>query len=794
MNVEEEHQFRRTIGRWRFTAVVFILISLVLSIFLVAMAIFTHRTPATVPMDVCGDPDTKNIDVTEADDPGIFDDLTSKELASIQKYIYSVQELNLSQPSVAGLARSVVHSVELHIPNKEYVLRYLDENAAKPEREALVLIFRGDKSPPVVEEYIVGALPIPSYVGLRDSPNRPNPIPFSQRPMGSNEYSVIYGQMFPELGYKMKKVLEESYGAGLHFPECGEKCLSYYPVPVGSGVVGADDRKVWIVLAHFAEYFTLHPVGLSFLINMSNPFEYLVELVDYGGQRFHSMDEFISKYNLGEVTKHKKPFPDITRGSFSTLHRRGEPVPELPKRPPKFYEPDGKRYRIAHRHVEYMQWQFDFRMSPQSGPQLYDIRFLDERIAYEISLQEIAVFYSGNAGHRFADFTDSADGIGRHTHALVPGVDCPDTSTFVDGYVLSESTKSPKRLPRMFCIFEENTAFPLHRHQSYYSHDGQFYHGLVDSALVLRSVAVIGNYDYIVDYVFHQNGALHIRAAATGYIFSSFYTPAEEGYGFRLQDSISGNIHHHMINFKIDLDIHGTSNRYETLDILAVEVSNDVTTTNTTYWQTKFERNLKESEFGAAFQYDFQVPKYHVIHNAGVKTRHGEISGYSLHLQGMSYQPLPENSGNEATASWARYQLAATKFKDWERMSSSCYGMFDSLDPVVNFTNFLADNESIVDEDLVLWASVGIHHIPHTEDLPVTPTVGGHLGIYLLPFNYFQESPSMASRDSVRLELKEKFNMASGVSVEGYKSESTCLPRLTDLDEEFGDNAEEVFA
>lgn len=97
-------------------------------------------------------------------------------------------------------------------------------------------------------------------------------------------------------------------------------------------------------------------------------------------------------------------------------------------------------------------------------------------------------------------------------------------------------------------------------------------------------------------------------------------------------------------------------------------------------------------------------------------------------------------------------------------------------------------------QDLVLWASVGIHHIPHTEDLPVTPTVGGHLGIYLLPFNYFQESPSMASRDSVRLELKEKFNMASGVSVEGYKSESTCLPRLTDLDEEFGDNAEEVFA
>ncbi|XP_046581510.1 putative amine oxidase [copper-containing] [Haliotis rubra] len=791
MNIEEEHQFRRTIGRWRFTAVVFILISIVLSIFLVAMAIFTHGIPRTVPLDMCDDAD--DLDVTEADDPGVFDDLTSKELSSVQKYLYSVPELNLSQPSGAGLVRSFVHSVELHVPNKEYVLRYLDENAAKPEREALVLIFRGDKLPPVVEEYIVGALPLPSYLELRHSANRPNPIPFSKRPMERNEYINIYEQLFLKLGSKLKKILEESYEAELPSPGCLEKCLSFYPVPIGSGVVGSDERKTWVVLMQSVEYYTLHPVGLSLLINLSNPLKYIVELVDYGGQRFHSIDEFISKYNSGEVTKHKKPFPNITRDLFSTLYRRGEPVPELPKRPPKFYEPDGKRYRIVHRHVEYMQWKFDFRMSAQSGPQVYDVRFLDERIAYEISLQEIGVFYSGSGGHKFADFIDSADGLGQNSHALVPGVDCPDTSTFVDGFFLMGSVESPKRLPRMFCVFEENTAFPLHRHQSYYAHDGQFYHGLVDSALVLRAVTVIANYDYIVDFVFHQNGALHIRAAATGYIFSSFYTSDEIKYGFRLEDYISGNIHHHMVHFKIDLDIHGTSNRYETLDIHAVEVPNDVSVTNATYWQTMVERKLKESELEAAFRYDFQSPKYHVIHNGGVKTRHGEISGYRLHLQGMSHQPLPENRGNEATASWSRYQLAATKFKDWERESSSCYGMFDSRDPVVNFTSFLADNESIVDEDLVLWASVGIHHIPHTEDLPVTPTVGGHLGIYLLPFNYFQECPSMASRDSVRLELKERYTMATGVRVDGYNNESTCLPKSTDLHRLFGDNAEEMF-
>ena len=45
---------------------------------------------------------------------------------------------------------------------------------------------------------------------------------------------------------------------------------------------------------------------------------------------------------------------------------------------------------------------------------------------------------------------------------------------------------------------------------------------------------------------------------------------------------------------------------------------------------------------------------------------------------------------------------------------------------------------------------MGMHHIPHTEDLPVTPTVGNHLTFFLFPYNYFTDCPSMSSRDQVR--------------------------------------------
>jgi Cu2+-containing amine oxidase len=65
-------------------------------------------------------------------------------------------------------------------------------------------------------------------------------------------------------------------------------------------------------------------------------------------------------------------------------------------------------------------------MSAIKGPQLYDIRFKNERIAYELSLQEIAVFYSGhNPMQAFANYLDSVGLIGFQAKGLVPVICTP---------------------------------------------------------------------------------------------------------------------------------------------------------------------------------------------------------------------------------------------------------------------------------------------------------------------------------------------------------------------------------
>jgi Cu2+-containing amine oxidase len=83
------------------------------------------------------------------------------------------------------------------------------------------------------------------------------------------------------------------------------------------------------------------------------------------------------------------------------MKKRGKSPFSVPLRNPSQISPDGKRYNMQGRKVIYMFWEFHVGMSPISGPRLFDIRFKGERIAYEISLQELTVFYSGYKPERF---------------------------------------------------------------------------------------------------------------------------------------------------------------------------------------------------------------------------------------------------------------------------------------------------------------------------------------------------------------------------------------------------------
>ena len=83
----------------------------------------------------------------------------------------------------------------------------------------------------------------------------------------------------------------------------------------------------------------------------------------------------------------------------------------------------------------------------------------------------------------------------------------------------------------------------------------------------------------------------------------------------------------------------------------------------------------------------------------------------------------------------------------------------------------IKDDENIINEDLVAWVPIGAVHIPCSEDYSITPTIGNQITLFIKPFNYFDEDPSMASANNVYIaKTKNKTVMETS----NTPKEATC--------------------
>ncbi|XP_046373262.1 putative amine oxidase [copper-containing] isoform X1 [Haliotis rufescens] len=728
----------------------------------------THTVPTAPP---CGGNSSSRLKPPSYSN--IFQDLRSQEIKSVEQYLFKVKDFELVEAFKAELTSNFIFSIELQTPNKSSALHFLDNKGRPPAREALAVLFLPSFNPPAVEEYVVGPLPKPTY--HYRNPRRDKSIDFRIRQFNNVEMGHAIRTVQQALGAKIEQFLQKHYGA--HFFGCVEQCLTFTSSAVSS--VFSKERRLWINAMYMVEFSTLHALGFQFLLTMVglDSSKWYIEKVWYADKLYDSFDDLIDKYELGETPKINLRFPKVKVGEDSlggSLNIKGKQFPRVPQAGPRQYEPHGHRYTVQDEHVEYLQqWSFNYRMSYASAIQLYDVKFGGQRIAYEISLQEIIVLYAGaNPATMHSQLADSAFGLSRNAHGLVPGVDCPDYATFLPVTLFGADHPDPFNYPNSVCIFEHNNNVPARRHKAHSYRSGSYYQGLVDNVLILRTVYVMYNYDYILDFIFHQSGALEIKVLSTGYILSAFYTNEEKPFGFRVLDDTLGSIHHHMFNFKIDVDILGTNNRYETLNFKVDNVTRSWYDNGQPIPQLSFEHDLKHTEQDAAYKFNFDTPRYHVIYNNNMENKFSGKRGYRLQAHGFSKQMLPEDSGALNTYTWSRYQMAVTKRKDEEQVSSSMHAIFDSGDPVVSLQSFIDDNENIVDQDLVAWATVGMLHLPHTEDIPNTPTTGTEATITLLPYNYFQECPSMGARDAVRIDGQPDFR----VNNHGIPQDVSCVP------------------
>eukprot|EP00794_Sanderia_malayensis_P008996 gene8996-9957_t len=687
-------------------------------------------------------------------EPTIFQDLTSDELHAVRDYMIQKSGLNIVSNAKAKENTNNIYLIELFVPKKSEALAYLDAKSKKPIRKARVIVSNGAKNPPNVEQYLVEPLPNPTKHSLLLMPGYQNPIPFASRPYTLREDSAV-GEVARNVSRDAYLILKESFDFWYH--NCTTNCLVF----VADGIAATDksgDRQTWVIFLRNRRGYNILPIPFAFLIDhaSSDTGKWKVIQVFYKNQLFPSITDLVTKYNNNQLNKTKLFITDDVLEA-ATFDRRGQSFLKKPTRGPVLVDPQGHRFDIDGRMVKYMAWQFHFGIRSSSGPALYDIRFNNSRILYELSMQEAVSFYSAHDPRQStAQYLDSFFKIGSSNFELLAGVDCPENAVYVDTSHFVDTGVTEKR-KNSACIFEINNGVPLRRHVEFDLNNGKFSFvaGMADQALVLRMILTPFNYDYITDFIFYQTGAIEVRLSTSGYILATSYYPEESKYAFENLPHITGTLHDHMIFYKADLDVAGQQNSYQTLD---VAVENVTCPWNRLGYLTKksIQRNTKKTEKEALLNYNFDLPKYLVFHNENAKNKFNIPRGYRIQNNHMVKQKYPDDYYVTKSSPWSKYQLVVTKHKDNERYGSSIFNQHGMANPVFNFEQYINDNDDIVNEDLVAWVTIGGLHIPSAEDIPVTVTSGNRWSFFIRPFNYFDEDPSMSSTDAVQIVQNSK--------------------------------------
>lgn len=487
----------------------------------------------------------------------MFADLTVREMKAVRAYLHGIPEMELTDARNKIMKKNSILLIEVHLPKKHEALKALDYGQARPPRQARAVILFGNQTKPNVTEYIVGPLPSPTSHEIKTFKGG-KPIQFNSRPITSVEYYHI-NNILEKIATTAHNVLFETTG-GYSYTNCSHRCLTFSDIaPRG---LASGDRSSWIMLQKFVEGYFIHPIGFEVLVNHQDldPEKWFVEKVWFNSMYFNSVEELVEKYDSGEVPKIKLPnhYKDEL---FSTYIPRGHSNTPSNIHGPKLVEPQGHRYFIDRNFVEYAGWSFAYRVRSSAGLQVFDLRYNGEKIAYEISLQEAIAFYAGDTPAAMqTKYIDAGWAMGTSTFELAPGIDCPEIATFVDLYHYFDTDK-PVRHRNALCIFEMTTAMPLRRHfNSNFKGGYNFFGGLENTVLVLRTTSTVYNYDYIWDFLFYLNGVVEVKVSASGYIHATFFTPNGLHHGTRVNDYVLGNLHTHLIHYKVDLDIAGEYN------------------------------------------------------------------------------------------------------------------------------------------------------------------------------------------------------------------------------------------
>jgi len=343
--------------------------------------------------------------------------------------------------------------------------------------------------------------------------------------------------------------------------------------------------------------------------------------------------------------------------------------------------------------VKWEKWSFNWRILPRQGVVLTRITFDGKPVLKFAGVAEVFVPY--NAGEpRPMDQREHP--FGKNMIYLEPGADClPGGECRAFG---ADGKLTGKRAVVM--IHEESPSVvylaPGARSKA--------------KMLVLWSAYALGDYTYIVQWRFGEDGSIMPRVALTGRL-AHFGGDETNSTNVGAPERALGHVHN--LFFCLDFDVDGEKNTVEEFNFTPVGRDHVSATATWTPITKEGPRELSPQNFRS----------WRVVNRQSKNT---------LGLP-RSYELIPGGTGIYRGArdeKFAQGDLWVTRYKPEEVPGIRL--LADSLPTA-------SSGENTEDQDVVLWYMLSVHHQPRTEDWPAMPVEW--VGFKLMPRDFLDASP-----------------------------------------------------
>jgi primary-amine oxidase len=405
--------------------------------------------------------------------------------------------------------------------------------------------------------------------------------------------------------------------------------------------------------------------------------------------------------------------------------------------PIELRQPAGVSFQVDGWEVRWQNWRFRLGFNAREGLVLHTIGYADRgrlrSVIHRASVAELVIPY-GDPGP-FQGWRNAFDigeyGIGILANPLERGCDCLGEIRYFD-IQLADDQGKPYTVKNAICLHEEDDGI-LWKH-----FDAGLRHTEIRRSrrLVVSFIITAGNYEYAFYWYFYQDASIELEIKLTGIVLTSAMSPGETSdYGTVVAPQTLAAHHQHFFSIRLDMAVDGDRN-----SVLEVETEPVPRGPGNPYGNAfRPRRTLLRTESQAQRLIDPLTGRHWLVINPNVANALGQPVGYKL-VPGGNVVPFAHaDSSVIRRAAFTTRHLWVTPFAPGERFPA---GDYPNQHPGgAGLPEWTKADRPIVNTDIVLWYTLGSHHLPRPEDWPVMPVE--RAGFALRPFGFFDANPSL---------------------------------------------------